>query len=373
MKRRLALACGLLLLAGCFDPPVQESVRLRFFSNGAAAVTNTVELDLLEDGANNPALERRMSELRRDLLDGVDPWARRFDSVKPAAERLSWEKHLGTLATARRSALLAEPRELGDLFADTALSVTYEISEDGVAELVIVPGVPAQATRRQRKELESTMEGWSEGIAEYLAATAELYRWLDDNPDRAAVCFQALLGDVSKKGSGDAAEQLSAREQQIVKKVEEAMETVLYVLLIPEGQDRSPDELSHLVYDPFPAPLTIQLPSDPLEVEGFEASGSEDKVWTVDSPGLWTALRSLKGRWIAPDPVLLYAAHRKNEDLDLEALAETPRQILEPMPDSLEVRRAIEERLAPASAVYRAVWKALPPAQADEEEFSWPG
>ena len=369
MKRRLALACGLLLLAGCFDPPVKESVRLRFFPNGAVAVTNTVELDLLKDGVSNPALERRMSELRRDLLDGVDPWARRFDSVKPVAERLSWEKRLGALATARRSALLAEPRELGDLFADTALSVTYEVSEDGVAELVVVPGVPSQATRRQRKELEGALEGWSEAIAEYLAATAELYRWLDDNPDRAAACFQALLGDAIEEGSGDA-EALSAREQQMVKKVEEAMEAVLYVLVIPDGADRSPDELSHLVYDPFPAPLTIQLPSDPVEVEGFEASGSEDRVWAADSPGLWTALRSLEERWIAPDPVLLYAAHRESSDLDLEALVETPRQILEPMPDSLEVRRVIEERLKPASALYRAVWRV---SADEEEEFTWPG
>lgn len=369
-RRRLALAFALLVLAGCFDPPVRESVRLRFFPNGAVAVTDTVELDPLKDGQSNPALERRMAELRRDLLDGVDPWARRFDSVKPVAERLSWEKRLDELATARRSALIAEPRSLADLFADTALSVTYEVGEDGLAELVVVPGVPSQATRRQRREVENALEGWSAAIADYLAATAELYRWLDDNPQRAEACFQALLDDAIEEGSGGA-EELSAREQQMVEKVDEAMEGVLYVLLVADGEAHSLDELSHLVFDPFPAPLTVQLPSDPLELEGFEASGSEEKVWTVDNPGLWSALRSLEGRWIAPDPVLLYASHHGDGDLDLEKLAETPRRVIEPLPDSLEVRRAIAERLAPASPVYRAVWQALPPAEAEDEEFSW--
>lgn len=95
MPRRLSFALALLLLAGCFDPPVKESVRLRFFPNGAVAVTDTVELDLLKEGENNPALERRMSDLRRELLDGLDPWARRFASVEPVAERLSWEKRFG--------------------------------------------------------------------------------------------------------------------------------------------------------------------------------------------------------------------------------------------------------------------------------------
>ncbi|HEX5715442.1 MAG TPA: hypothetical protein VF179_04735 [Thermoanaerobaculia bacterium] len=370
--RRLALACGLLLLAGCFDPPVKESVRLRFFPNGAVAVTDTVELDLLKDGASNPALERRMSDLRRDLLDGLDPWARRFDSIKPAAERLSWEKRLGTLAEARRSALIAEPRSLGDLFSDTSISVTYEIAEDGRAELVIVPGVPSQATRRQRKDVEGTLDEWTPFIAEYLAATAELYRWLDDNPDGAEACFQALLGDAIDEGSSGPRQELSALEQQMVDKVDDAMGGVLAVLMIPEGEDHSPDELSHLVYDPFPAPLSVQLPSDPLEVEGFQASVSEDKVWTVDNPGLWSALRSLEERWISPDPVLLYAANRgQDEGLDLEKLVEAPRRVNEPLPDSLEVRQAIEELLAPASPVYRAVWQALPPAEAEDAEFSW--
>ncbi|MFP5284558.1 MAG: hypothetical protein ACLGI9_02355, partial [Thermoanaerobaculia bacterium] len=217
-------------------------------------------------------------------------------------------------------------------------------------------------------------EEWSGHVAEYLAATGGLYAWLEDNPGRVRACFRELFRELTIVEEAEAAEdELSAEEMKRVERVGNAMEKVLDVLLIPKGQDRSLDELSHLVYDPFPAPLSIQLPEEPLEVEGFEKSGQEEKVWTVDSPGLWTALQSLEGRWIAPDPAMIYVAHRGDGELDLDELVETPRRFSQPLPNSLEVRRAIEERLKPASPVYRAVWEALPPDKADEEEFSWPG
>lgn len=374
--QRLGLALALLLLLACFDPPVKETLRLRFFPNGAFAVSNAVELDLLKDGESNPALERRMFDLRRELLDGLDPWARRFAAVEPVSERLSWEKRFGLLALARRSALFAEPASLRDLFSDTALSVSFEVREDGVAELAIVPGVPSQATRRQRRDMERALDEWSAHIAEYLAATAELYYWLDANPGRARACFLELFAEVIDEESvseSDLAEELSAEESRLLERIEEAMEEVISVLHIPAGQDRSLDELSHLLYDPFPAPLTVQLPSTSLEVEGFEPSAAEDKAWTVDTPGLWTALRALDERWIAPDPVMLYVAHRgeDSEKLDLEDLVQAPRQVVEPLPNSVEVRRTIEEQLEPRSSIYRLVWQGLPPAKADDAEFSW--
>lgn len=376
MPRRLAIAFAFLLLAGCFDPPVQESVRLRFFPNGAVAVTDTVELDLLADGEKNPALERRMSDVRRELLDGLDPWARRFASVEPVAERLSWEKRFGVLATARRSALIAEPEALRNLFADTAVTVSYTIAEDGTAELTLVPGVPAQANRRQRRDMERALDEWSGHVADYLAATGDLYAWLEDNPSRARPCFRELFRDLTviEDETIDVAEpELSAEERQRVERVGAAMEKVLDVLIIPKGQDRSLDELSHLVYDPFPAPLSIHLPDDPLEVEGFEQSNAEEKVWTVDSPGLWTALQSLERRWISPNPVLIYRTEQGEGEIFLEELVERPREVAQPLPNGLEVRRALEEKLEPASEVYRAVWQALPPTEAEDEEFSWPG
>ncbi len=369
----LALAAGLLVLTACFDPPVRESVRLRFLPNGMTVVSSSVDFDPLVESDSNTALTRRLTDLRRDLLDGLDPWTRRFESASPAAERFSWEKRLGIVSGARRSVLLDEPGKLASLFGDTSISVSYEVRpEEGIAEFAIVPGVPSMATRKQRKDVETALDEWSAAVSRYLEATADLYGWLEDNPSRAEACFAELLGDALDEGSlpPEGSAELSPEEKARVDKVEDAMGEVLGVLMILQGEDRSFDELSHLVYDPFPAPLAIQLPSEPLELEGFAPSLSQDRTWTVDSPGFWTALLSLEDRWVSPDPVLIYADHEgaNARKIDLSALMDAPRRVMGPLPNSLEVRRAIEERLKPAASMYRVAFQVDPKA---DDEFSW--
>ncbi len=375
----LALAAGLLVLTACFDPPVRESVHLRFLPNGMTVVTSSVDFDPLVESDSNAALTRRLADLRRDLLDGLDPWTRRFESASPAAERFSWEKRLGIVSGARRSVLLDEPGKLASLFGDTSISVSYEVRAEEsiagapeIAELAIVPGVPSMATRKQRKDVETALAEWSAAVSRYLEATADLYGWLEDNPSRVEACFAELFGDALDEDSlpPEGSAELSPEEKARVDKVGDAMGEVLGVLMIPEGQDRSLDELSHLVYDPFPAPLAIQLPSEPLELEGFAPSLSQDKTWTVDSPGLWTALRSLEDRWVSPDPVLIYVDHEgpNARKIDLSALMDAPRRVMSPLPNSLEVRRTIEERLKPAASMYRVAFRVDP---ASDDEFSW--
>jgi hypothetical protein len=47
------------------------------------------------------------------------------------------------------------------------------------------------------------------------------------------------------------------------------MGQVLEILAVPRGAAYSPDEVSHLVYDPFPARLSVKLPGAPMDLEGF--------------------------------------------------------------------------------------------------------
>src|SRR5215210_506095 len=48
------------------------------------------------------------------------------------------------------------------------------------------------------------------------------------------------------------------------------------------------------------------MPDRPLEApEGF-ALDPDGKTLVAAGPGLWQALQSLEGRWLAPDPALLY-------------------------------------------------------------------
>lgn len=359
----------LLVFASCFEPPVREDLRLRFLANGAVVATSIVQVDDPSDG--NPALARRLAETRRALLDGSDAWGARFAAAGPGAERFSWEKRLGVLRSASRSALLAEPQDLEAFFRDTALAVTYSIDpERGLAELAIVPGPSARATRKQREETERTLEAWTGAVAEYLRAGQDLYAYLDGRPERARPCFATLFGkrlsEQDAKGMGE----LTPEEQRKLDRLDDAMGRVLEILAVPDGAAYSPDEVSHLVYDPFPARLSLKLPGRPLEMEGFQPA--PDGALTVASPGLWEALRSLQGRWLSPDPVLVYVEggrQGKEDEIDLDAFLEKPRQAAPArlLPAAAEVRAEIEARLRPAR-LYRAAWKVEPQ---DETPFRW--
>ncbi len=220
-----------------------------------------------------------------------------------------------------------------------------------------MPSAPGRATRKQRKEMERTLEEWSGHVAGYLAATGELYQYLDTNPERARACLGAVFADVLAEEERKGLEPLSALETRQVKRVEEAMAKIWDVLIVADGQDASLDEISHLVYDPFPARLSVKLPGRPLEVEGFEAGG-EAGVLKVASPGLWNALLALEGRWLSPDPAVAYVLHggpAAEEPLDLAAFLAEARRADPTPPADLEVRRAIEEKLR-TEPLYRATW-----------------
>jgi len=366
--RLLVLSGLILLLSACFETPIDESIQLRFLSNGGVVVTSTVALMDETRSETNPALSRRLSEARQELFEGSDPWSRRFASVQPVTERSSWEKILGVVRKSVHSAVLAEPKDFAALFGDTSLIVSYEIKEDGVAELVIAPGIPGAATQSQRRQVERALDAWTESIARYLSTGGELYQYLDGHPERARACLGALFADQLSDGDREKLPALTAEEKELDDRVQAAMQEVWSVLTIPDGEDHTPDELSHLVYDPFPGRLTVRLPGAPLEApEGFTAG--RDGALSAEGPGLWQALRSLEGRWLSPDPLLLYMEHvRRNPDepFNLNALLRQERRA-EPAPDAKEVRLAVEERLRP-EPVYRVLWKINPDATGS---FHW--
>jgi hypothetical protein len=329
------------------------------------------------DDSSNPAFARRLAETRQAILDGTDAWGTRIAAADPAAERFSWEKRLGALRSASRSAVFAEPRGLEAFFRDTSLSVSYSIdSERGVAELTIVPGTSARATRKQREETERTLSAWTAAVAEYLKAGQALYAYLEEQPDRAYACLGTLFGERLNEEEAKDLDELTDEERRQVDRLDEAMGKVLEVLAVPEGSAYSPDEVSQLVYDPFPARLTVKLPGAPLEVEGFlrgvRGVPGEDGALAVPGHGLWEALRSLEGRWLSPDPVLFYIESARQEEQDgagFHTFLERPRQAAPDhlLPSAREVRSAIEESLKPAP-LYRASWRVNPQ---DETEFQW--
>jgi hypothetical protein len=370
-QRRASLGISVLFMAfgSCFEAPIREELRLRFLPNGAVVATSTVRITDPEE--SNPALARRLAETRRALLEGSDSWGDRFAAASPGAERFSWEKRLGTLSSASRSALIAEPEGLEAFFRDTSLAVTYTLDPGrGTAELSIVPGPSTRATRRQREEMEKTLGSWTGDVAEYLRATQDLYAYLDERPDRARPCFGALFEERLSEKDAKSLSPLNPNEKRKLDRLDGALRKVLDVLAVPEEAAYSPDEVSHLVYDPFPARLSLKLPSAPLSMEGFLTA--EDASLSVPSPSLWEALRSLEGRWLAPDPVLFYveSAQREGEgSLDLDAFLARPRHS-EPahlLPSADEVRAQVVSHLKPAP-LYRVSWKIRPD---DDAPFRW--
>jgi hypothetical protein len=356
---RLLLIPLLLSVLSCFEPPVREALRLRFLPGGAVLATSTVEIDD-EDEDTNPALARRLADARREFLEGSDAWGLRFAAANAAAERFAWEKQLGVLRSARRSALFAEPRDLAALFRDTSLAVEYTADpQRGVAELAIVPGPSTRASRQQREETEKTLAAWSAAVAVHLRSVQELYAYLDEHPGRARPCFASLFGKRLSERDAKSVGKLTAEEEGKLDRLDDAMGKILEILAVPKGAAYSPDEVSHLVYDPFPARLSVKLPAAPIDLQGFQKDA--DGVLTVPSPGLWEALRALQGRWLSPDPAVLYVeggSGDKGADFDLEAFLRKPRQAVpaDLLPDAAQVRTELEAHLQPAR-LYHVAWK----------------
>ena len=354
LARILTVAAGALVLSSCFESPIRESLELRFLPDGTVRVQSTSEIASRTGLGDNPALLRRVTEAQRQVLQGEDPWSARFAALSPAVEGFSWEKRDGEVQKAVRSAVVSRPESLARFFADTPLEVSYEVRE-GTAELVMTPGRADRATRQQRRALDQALEGWTEAVATYLAAVEDLYANLEDHPDRATPClgslYSRLLPDSERKYHDD----LTGPETERMDRLDEAMGAVAEVLRVGEGQDHSLDEISHLVYDPFPARLSVQIPSAPLEVEGFAAKGNE---LTAAGPGLWQALSALQGQWVSPDPLLLHLdadARERKDPVPLSEILRQPRRAEVP-PSALEVRQEIERRLQPAR-VYRVAWR----------------
>lgn len=347
-------------LGACFEPPVLETLDLRFLRDGSFVVTSTVEIS---DNSENPLLGRRLTRVRQELEEGSDAWGRRFAALEPVAERFAWEKQLGEIHRGTRAALAGGPESLRAFFGDTSLDVSYEV-RDGIAELAFAPGLPARASRRQREEVERTLETWSGHVATYLEEVGALWAYLDDRPDRARACLGALYDDLLSEEARKGLPPLADAERERIDRIDAAMQAVTAVLLVPEGADHAPDELSHLVYDPFPARLTVRLPGPPLETpEGFVVEG---QTLVAVGPGLWEALRSLEGRWLEPDPVLLYVKNAQADQegtMDLDTLVALPRRA-EPAPNPDEVRQALEGRLRPAP-LYRVTFAVQPDAELD--------
>jgi len=368
--KRLAILPALLLplvLWGCFEEPILERLRLRFLPSGEVEVTASVEIH--DPPAGSESVTRRIRQIERLVETGEDPWSPRFRELDPGRETFRWEKREGQLIGAERVAWSEDPSRLTRFFGDTAVLAEYRREQaaeglEGWASLALYPGPSHRANRRQAARVADLLESWTEDLAPYLEAAVDLYRYLENHPERATACLTAFYGDLLEEVEEP---ELTPDEEELVTALSNTIDGATAVLELDRDEGYSLNELSHLVYDPFPARVTVEVPGRVLEVEGFEpvtpsgspaGPGSEGGPTELTIPGLgfWEAWLALEGVWIFPDPAVsaYYLTLREDPDAVFPELLAAERRV-EPAPTPQEIRDAVESLLRPEPA-YRVLW-----------------
>ena len=348
----LAAASLTAALSGCFEPPVREAIALLFDASGGLEVVATTRLTSESDYPRNPKARERLVEARDAARCGDDPFTRQLESLSPSSLRRSLAFRDGALRESLRSAVFADARAVERLFEGSPLSVALTRGE-GETQLEIYPGRGGRASFSERAEVARALESFSDAAARYERALADLWQFLDGHPERERFVVAAVL---DLKVEDPAPEASSEREKALGEAVVEAMAAVYDFLLLEEGRGESLDELSRKAYDPFPAPVTVEVKGTVLESAGFVPE--EGGGFRIPSVSLAGALARLSTRWVTPDPLSELVRHAERSDgppPDVDAFLAPGRRVLA-RPDASEVRAALEAALAPAP-VYRLRWR----------------
>ena len=317
------------------EPPVTEEIEIRLRPSGGAIIAVTVELTSpLERFEDNERIRQRIRKSQRALLEGLDPWTRRFEEMDLSSETYFWKKREKELVKVIRSGKVEGMEEIVEFFGDDPFSFEYSREED-YNQIALYPDGSDRATQEQREMWEEYLERWKEAYAGYVVSVCRLYSYLDDRPDRAEACLCKLFDEVAAPERLERVEETTDEEDLLVEGVENAMGEMLSMFEITDETARSFNELSELIYDPFPAGLTIRFPGEILAVEGFvELDG---KGVAVPDFSLWSAVSRLEGRWFFPDPFLSVIPYLPGEEMsgepfDLDAfLAVERRTTLAPL------------------------------------------
>jgi hypothetical protein len=363
---------ALLLLTSCFENPLKETMEIVFERDGKALVR--VDVEVAREG-QTPEANQRLEQLRAELLDGRDAWARRFERVKAEDESFAWDKEQGKLRHMTRMARI-KPDELGNLFYDTSVQFRYH-EDGGYGELTIFTGASQRATRDQARQFNEAADEWSRAVARYYRALDELYRYTATYPDRAEGIFAIVFteeeggekpkGDVDAAAGGsaaapprdedDPAQAVTEEEYALAERVVKALEDVFDAQGWAQGREISADELARLVNDPFPSELLLRFEGDVEEYEGFVLEGDRRSV-RVERKGLMEALGAMRGKWASPDPFHEMLDRAKAGDaappFSLADFLSKPRTSSPPS-DWREVRAALDSALKPVGT-YRVRW-----------------
>lgn len=349
MKRAITVLSLVLLLSACFAEPVEESFVVKFGDGDDITVENVIEIH--DDAGKGTPLAVRLATLRDELIAERDPWSLRFARISPDTEEYKRERADGKISRVTRVAQVTEI-DLVKLMSDFA-NVNL-VSGRGWRELLLSAGRADRATSRQRTEVDEQLKEWTQKYIVYLAASTSLYGYLDQEPLRARPVLRSLFGDLMEQPAPEDVLELTDDEKEMVAAVRASMDELSNAMSAQGDGAYTFEELTRLVYDPFPASITIRTNGQVLESEGFERVDGE----TVKLPKLSVqgSLLQLEDRWISPDPFLARLRVDPNEKpFDLDAFLKLARRVTA-LPSPAAMRQAIDEALTPGNA-YRVRWE----------------
>lgn len=324
MLKRIALAAALLIAAACERRPVTDELTLDFVDDETVIVTAVSQL--YDDAARDAA------------LTGTDEWSVRFARLNAEQERITFEKRNGTIEQVTHSMRI--PRaDLQRVFSDTNLTVSVTRG-DGWSELHFYPGSGSRASREQHAHFDAALESWSEEAAKYFAAIHRLYGYMDANPDRVHLLWSAVLYEEDRPV-------LFEEEEAYVDEVVRRMDELGSRMDEERRKAMRYAVEADLIFNPFPARITIEVPKDVLAKQGFE-----EKL-VIEPVNLLEALSSLEGRWITPDPFVALA--RDEPRPTSVTFQQRPRRSAVDVRAS-EIRDAVRERLA-RPVTYSVRWR----------------
>jgi len=313
MRKQLA-ALALLLFAACARLPVQDELTVQFHDDrDEITVTARTTFDL-----NARTQRQRIETARNAALAGNDAWAVRFGRLSPRAEDVTFSRTRGELERVTRSIVIPAD-DLQRIFADTSITVGL-IRGEGWRELTFYPGTSSRASREQVRHFESQLNDWSQEVARYFTAIDHLYDYLDENPHRAKFVFAALVNEEDAPVLDD--------ELPLVEAVVHAMERIADRMDAAEGESATFAEEADLIYNPFPAKVTVRVP------------GEKDLV--IEQIDLFKALAALEGTFVSPDPLAALLQEKAPTPEQLAEMPRTSRSVL----NAGEVAGAIREQLA---------------------------
>lgn len=336
MLRRLAPVVLALLLAACTQPTVTDELTVTIEKNDRVLITAQTTFNDVD--ITNEARLRALEAARFAAMHGNDAWAARFGRVTAEDEEVTVRKHRGEIDRVTRTIRIPS-NQIQQVFSDTNVTVTL-LNGDGWRELAFIPGGSVRATREQRQHFDDALQKWSGAVARYFLAIDRLYTYLNVNTHRAPPIFAALL-------NSNADQTVAEEEQPLVDSVSAAMEEIASQMDSEgEGGGATFAEEADLIYNPFPARITIRVPGDVVSKEGF----GEELV--IERAELLEAVTALEGRWISPDPLALLLRDQSPRPEQLVQQGLRSRDVVH----ASEIATAIREQLA-RPRMYTVRWR----------------